>query len=86
MMNTIDAGFHKLKTPTHLRTITLQQLLGPNLDLQPDTSRGYGYGTFFGMLFQNQVNPFLFDAEYCSEQESAKKMNVRLLFFCVDHF
>ena len=37
MMNTIDAGFHKLKTPTHLRTITLQQLLGPNLDLQQDT-------------------------------------------------
>jgi ribonuclease HI len=39
MMNTIDAGFHKLKTPTHLRSITLQQLLGPNLDLQQDTRK-----------------------------------------------
>ena len=48
--------------------------------------RGDGYGTFFWVVFQNQVNPFLFDAEYCSEQESAKKMNFRLLFFCVDHF
>jgi hypothetical protein len=29
------------------------------------------------VMFQNQVNSFLFDAEYCSEQESAKKMNFR---------
>ena len=41
------------------------------------TFRGDGYGTFFGVMFQKQVNPFLFDAEYCSEQESAKKMNFR---------
>ena len=36
-------------------------------------SRGDGYSTFFGVMFQNQVVPFLFDAEYYSEQESAKK-------------
>ena len=36
-------------------------------------SRGDGYGAFFGVMFQNHVAPFLFDAEYSSEQESAKK-------------
>jgi hypothetical protein len=39
MMNTIDLGFHKLKTPTHLRTITLHQLLGPNLEFTQDTRK-----------------------------------------------
>ena len=47
------------------------------LEFFTQETRGDGYGTFFGVMFQNQVNPFLFDAEYCSEQESAKKMNFR---------
>ena len=35
------------------------------------------------VMFQNQVVPFLFDAEYYSEQESAKKNEFSLImFFC----
>ena len=36
--------------------------------------RGDGYGAFFRVMFQNQVGTVLSDAEYCSEQESAKKL------------
>ena len=49
MMNSIDSGFHKLKTPPHLRTITLHQLLGPNLEFTQDTRK----------MISNAVSTFL---------------------------